>query len=85
MKDFQSLKTTISGVVEGAEAVAEVKTNLSEREDTRRSLSRVGGFLKLLANLHKVEQFPFFFSCCSHLNFDARSFCHSDCSCCFCQ
>lgn len=54
MKDFQSLKSTISGVVEGAEAVAEAKTSLSEREDTRRALSRVGGFHKLLTHLHKV-------------------------------
>lgn len=41
MKDYQNLKSSINTVVENAESVAVIKLGLKDREDTRRSLSKV--------------------------------------------
>lgn len=41
MKEYQSLKSSISTIVENAETVAVIKFGLKDQEDTRRSLSKV--------------------------------------------
>lgn len=41
LREFQSLKSSIGGIVEKASSVAEIRSALKDAEDIRRALSRV--------------------------------------------
>ena len=42
MREFQGLKTSITGIVESTEAVVDISSALKDHEETKRSLSKVG-------------------------------------------
>ena len=42
MREYQGLKTSITGIVDSTEAVVDISSALKDHEETKRSLSKVG-------------------------------------------